>query len=208
MQVFQVFSYVCCKYFICMFAMATHLFSSFFWFLQVFLTYVVSVLFGCYKSRSCVAHVANGTHLLHLPAAAAGVPRFLRANTVVRWNSSMGSTRSGRTKKGNMGFFPVQRSLPHEGQEVFNFLGGSRRRTLVTPYIQLVEYGSCLVTNLISLVRIANHLKMIIGDLKGPLFARKNIMSASCKKCVDKLLSKRWWKCLYPILSSRHSCAT
>jgi hypothetical protein len=126
--------------------------------------------------------------LLQLLGSLGSYVRTQWSGEIVAWDPH----GQGARKKGNMGFFPVQRSLPHEGQEVFNFLGGSRRRTLVTPYIQLVEYGSCLVTNLISLVGIASHLKMIIGDLKGPLFARKNIMSASCKKCVDKLLSKRW----------------
>jgi hypothetical protein len=42
MQVFQVFSYICCKRFyldVAMFAMATHMFSSFSSVLQVFQTY-------------------------------------------------------------------------------------------------------------------------------------------------------------------------
>jgi hypothetical protein len=68
--VFQLFSYICCKCFhldFVMFAMATHMFSSFLVFcncfrhmlqlFQLFWTYVASVLSECCKRRSDVAHV-------------------------------------------------------------------------------------------------------------------------------------------------------
>jgi hypothetical protein len=69
-------SYVCCKCFIWMlhmFAKTIHVFSSFFWCLQVlqlFRTHVASVSYEYCKSRSWLAHVVRGPtcriHLLQL----------------------------------------------------------------------------------------------------------------------------------------------
>jgi hypothetical protein len=101
MQVFQVFSYVYFKYFhldVPMFCNGyTHAFKFFLCFasvsnlmlqvFQLFRTYIASVLSGCCRSRSDVAHVEweYGTYLPQPPTAVAGALPSGRETSGQRW---------------------------------------------------------------------------------------------------------------------------
>jgi hypothetical protein len=95
MQVFQVFSYVCCKCFILMFAYVcnghTRVFKFFLMFckcfkymlqvLQLFWTYIANILFGCCKSRSGAAHVAMHVRSGHCRVLELAEPRHRYGTT-------------------------------------------------------------------------------------------------------------------------------
>jgi hypothetical protein len=91
MQVFQVFSYVCCKCYILIFAYVcngyTRVFKFFSGVLQVFQTYVTSVLSRCCKSRSGVTHVT-----MHVRSRGGASP--------YAWCGGVGVVRTARAPRG------------------------------------------------------------------------------------------------------------